>query len=83
MPLAARVRVEGPVKDPRRSVAIWLPGRATHYETHTRESFHAACGSSSMERTDQIDKVTCRRCLRTKKWVEAWDRYLAFVENGE
>lgn len=58
------------VKDPRRSLVIWMPGLATHFE----KGYGTACGTSAPK--DRVVKdpaaVDCRKCLRTKAWLAAW-----------
>jgi hypothetical protein len=41
-----------------------LCGRATHY----RAGISNACGTSSQEFTEDINKVNCLRCFKTKEF---------------
>jgi DNA-binding Xre family transcriptional regulator len=69
------------MKDPRRQLAAFLPGIATHFLKARYKLRHpqASCGSSvPMEQTtSDPEKVSCRRCLRTKHWRDAWTDHAA------
>lgn len=68
------------LKDPRRGIAPYLPGLATHFMKGPYP--FAACGTSVVRDrlTSDPQETTCRRCFRSPAWKVAWD---AIVEKAQ